>query len=330
MTFPFAGQVVFLLFVLGGIIAYIGNYVGKYIGKRRLTIFNLRPRYTATIITVVSGILIAVSTLLIVLLFSQDARMAFLGLEQLKSQVAEKSQELEKANQELETKLLQQKELEAKLNFARKEIGGLQGTKQKLSREVILTRKGQFLFLNGEVIALSLIKAGPEREKLELGLKGIISDAEISLRHSIRIEPADFERAIEDLLKENKIFVIKLVADSNVLGGEVIPVHFELIDNRLVYHGKDEILAAEIASGLSETQAEQEVLRGLKLSQQAARQAGVLPDASGSMGSIPYSQIFDLAKKIKGSGRKTLLKILAKKDIYSVGPLEIEFKTQNK
>lgn len=328
--FPFAGQTVFLLLLIGGIIAYIGNYVGKYIGKRRLTIFNLRPRYTATIITVVSGLLIAVSTLLVVLLVSQDARTAILGLEQLQNQVAAKSMELEKANQELEIKLLQQKILEEKLSFARQEIEGLQGTKKRLSHEVTLTRKGQFLFLNGEVIALSLIKAGPEKEKIESGLQGIIADAENNLHHTIKIDPEDFDSVSEKLLKAEVIFVIKLVADGNVLGGEVIPVHFELIENRLVYRQKDEVITAEIAAYLSESQAEKEVLQVLKLAQQAARQAGVLPDAAGSMGSIPYSQILELAKKIKGSGRKKQIKVMVLKDVYCIGPLEIEFKIQNK
>ena len=98
---PFAVQTVILLIVIGGAIAYIGNFVGHKIGKRRLTIFSLRPRYTAITITILSGIMIALCTLSILLLISQDAGTALLGLEKLKQEIGQRSAELEVSRQEL-------------------------------------------------------------------------------------------------------------------------------------------------------------------------------------------------------------------------------------
>ena len=68
----------------------------------------------------------------------------------------------------------------------------------------------------------------------------------------------------------------------------------------------------------------------LRTSHQSAREAGVLPGPTGSLGSIPYSQIFDLAKKIKSLNRKVNLKVLAAKEIYTIGPLEVKFKISYK
>lgn len=329
----FALQVIFLLLFLGGIIAYIGNYVGRWIGKRRLTIFNLRPRYTATAITVISGIIIALSTIVVLLLVSQDARTALFGLGELRKEIKLKSEELEKTNLELKRKLLFQRELENKLSAAKKEMAALQAAKEKLSREIRITRQGQVLFKVGEMVSLSLIQAGPEKEKIEAGLRQILSAADSYLRslgiksdrHLIYMLPEDFDQALADLTASRKTYVVKLVATRNVLWGEEVPARFELIENKLIYKEGQKIAELDIPAGLSAAQVEQEIMRLLKLSHEAAREAGVLPDPSGSLGSVPYSDIFDLAKKIVSNNKKVTLRVLAKNNIYAIGPLEVRF-----
>ena len=98
----FALQLIITIAVVAGIVAYLGNYVGRYFGRRKLSIFNLRPRYTATMFTVLTGILIAVVTFGILISISEDVRIALFGLEQLKSEVLSKSQELKAAKEEYE------------------------------------------------------------------------------------------------------------------------------------------------------------------------------------------------------------------------------------
>src|SRR5689334_13095042 len=51
--------VIVLLLALCGFIAYIGDLLGRRLGKKRLTIFGLRPKHTAILLTVVTGVLIA-------------------------------------------------------------------------------------------------------------------------------------------------------------------------------------------------------------------------------------------------------------------------------
>lgn len=324
----FAVQIILLLLLLGGAIAYIGNYVGRYIGKKRLTLFNLRPRHTATAITIISGILIAVSTMAVLLVISQDARTALLGLDRLKREISEKSQELNAANEML-------KELEGKLDVTRKESAQLQKAKQRLSREITVTRQGEMLFKKDEVITLSLIQAGPEKEKIEEGLNRILSAADTNLRGLgiksdktlVTVAPEEFNQTVYELLGNTKIFVVKLMADHNSLWGEEIPAHFELVENRLVYRAGGEIVGGDILPGLSASEIEQEIVKTLRLSHQSAREAGILPEA---VGSIPYSQIIDSAKKIKGINRKVSLGVAAKKDTYVIGPLEVELKISYK
>ena len=48
---------ILVLAVVGGVIAFIGDRLGTRIGKRRLSIFGLRPRHTAVVVTVFTGVL---------------------------------------------------------------------------------------------------------------------------------------------------------------------------------------------------------------------------------------------------------------------------------
>lgn len=48
--------------LVGGLIAYAGDVIGRRFGKRRASIFGLRPRHTAVVITSVTGVLISLLT----------------------------------------------------------------------------------------------------------------------------------------------------------------------------------------------------------------------------------------------------------------------------
>ena len=51
-----------VLIIVSGLVDFIGNLVGRAIGRRRLSLLRLRPRHTAELITVVTGMLITVVT----------------------------------------------------------------------------------------------------------------------------------------------------------------------------------------------------------------------------------------------------------------------------
>ncbi len=76
-----------VLIIISGAVAYIGNMVGRATGRRRLTIFGLRPRYTAHLITVLTGMLITLISLGSVLLVSKDARVGLFRLNDLRQQI---------------------------------------------------------------------------------------------------------------------------------------------------------------------------------------------------------------------------------------------------
>lgn len=47
------------LILVSGFIAYFGDILGRRMGKKRLSLFNLRPRYTAIVVTTITGMIIS-------------------------------------------------------------------------------------------------------------------------------------------------------------------------------------------------------------------------------------------------------------------------------
>lgn len=82
------GNVV-LVMVLAGIVAYVGDRVGHQVGRRRLSLFNIRPRYTSTIIAIATGVLIGLVVTLVAIFASQEVKTAFFRMSTINSEIAE-------------------------------------------------------------------------------------------------------------------------------------------------------------------------------------------------------------------------------------------------
>jgi tetrahydromethanopterin S-methyltransferase subunit B len=80
-------SLIFAIIVIAGVIAYLGDRVGHQIGRRRMTLFNLRPKYTSTIIAVGTGMMIALAVTVVALAFSAYARAAFFNLDEINNRV---------------------------------------------------------------------------------------------------------------------------------------------------------------------------------------------------------------------------------------------------
>jgi uncharacterized protein (DUF3084 family) len=135
--------IVILLIVISGLIAYIGDYVGRKVGKRRVSIFNLRPKYTSIIITIITGALIVSVTLSVLFLVSSTARTSFFGLQKIMHELKERKQELavnkESYRESVKNLEKKQNELDAilgEINQKAIELDELKDSKAKLSAEL--------------------------------------------------------------------------------------------------------------------------------------------------------------------------------------------------
>lgn len=69
---------IFALVVATCIIAYIADNIGKNLGKKRISIFGLRPRQTATLISMAASVAVMLLTVAILMLASASLRNALL------------------------------------------------------------------------------------------------------------------------------------------------------------------------------------------------------------------------------------------------------------
>ncbi|MDD2717447.1 MAG: DUF3084 domain-containing protein [Candidatus Wallbacteria bacterium] len=151
----------FFLIVLSGFLAYLGDLLGYRLGKKRLSLFSLRPKITAQLIAVVTGIMIMVFTLMFAAFISEDVRVALFNIDKLIDQQKEligRNEELNKQNLDLResSKLLQDS-----INDKIKKI-------QELEESVAQKKEGELAFSAGEVIGYrALNPAQPDQVLLE-------------------------------------------------------------------------------------------------------------------------------------------------------------------
>ncbi len=129
------------ILVFGGLIASLGDRLGTRVGKARLRLFNLRPRQTAMIITVIAGTLISASTLGILLLLSESLRDGLFQLDNIKRDLRKANKELTKANeekQEIATKLITVNEQQTQ---AAEKLALTQQDFQKSNQRLLATSK---------------------------------------------------------------------------------------------------------------------------------------------------------------------------------------------
>jgi len=83
----FGAQLILIIAIMGGAIAFLGDKLGSKIGKKRLTIFGLRPHYTSILMTIITGIAVAAATMGILMVSSASVRTALFGMEKIKTEI---------------------------------------------------------------------------------------------------------------------------------------------------------------------------------------------------------------------------------------------------
>lgn len=97
----FGFKLILVIAITGGVIAYLGDYLGTKIGKKRIRIFGLRPHNSSIVVTVITGVLIASSTIGVSAMLSNSARTALFGMNQLRAELAHLNASVESQNKEL-------------------------------------------------------------------------------------------------------------------------------------------------------------------------------------------------------------------------------------
>jgi len=102
-----------LMVMVSGLIAYIGDLIGRKMGRKRLTLFGLRPRHTAIVISVIAGMLIAIFTFAAAFIVSKPVRLAIFVpreiLQKANDNLNEANENLIKENDTLNSRLVDER-----------------------------------------------------------------------------------------------------------------------------------------------------------------------------------------------------------------------------
>ena len=130
-----------LLILLGGLIAPFGDLLGTKIGKARFSILKLRPKKTATIVTIITGGFISSISIGLLILVSEEFRQRlFVDIPFLQKTLDESKKALIPLQEE-------QKKLEGKITQKEKELNKLKNEVREFRRGNIVIRRGQTLFI---------------------------------------------------------------------------------------------------------------------------------------------------------------------------------------
>ncbi len=109
------------LLALGGVLATLGDRLGSRVGKARLSLFNLRPRKTAVLITVLTGSLISAVSLGLMLAVSERLRVGLFELDALQARLLESRTTLRRSERNLRLSRQEQAQVEEALQRARRD-----------------------------------------------------------------------------------------------------------------------------------------------------------------------------------------------------------------
>ena len=132
--------IVFLI-LLGGLIAPFGDLLGSKIGKARFSILKLRPKKTATIVTIITGGFISSISIGLLILVSEEFRQRlFVDIPFLQKTLDESKKALLPLQEE-------RKMLEDKINNKEKELNKLKSNITEFRRGNVVIKRGQTLFI---------------------------------------------------------------------------------------------------------------------------------------------------------------------------------------
>lgn len=175
---------VLAILLLGGVIATVGDRLGTRVGKARLSLFNLRPRKTATLVTILTGTIISATTFGLLFALSGELRKGVFEYEKNQKRLRQARTTLEQTSQGLQTAQAQKAQIEADLTKARSDQANarkqLTETQQKLgnTQKQLVGKAQQIAEREQQLIATdrSLRAALIERTRAEVEAGRVIGE----------------------------------------------------------------------------------------------------------------------------------------------------------
>ena len=231
--------IVFLI-LLGGLIAPFGDLLGTKIGKARFSILKLRPKKTATIVTIITGGFISAISIGLLILVSEEFRQRlFVDIPFLQKTLDESKKALIPLQEE-------RKKLEEKINNKERELNELKDDIKEFRRGNVVIKRGQTLFI-AQITSNSNIKSnlGKIYNSADRYVQNIVIPSKKEIKNILLWRPIDISE-IEKVTSKGGNWIILIKSATNVLKGDnFVFVYPELLQNKIIVN-RGEVITTEI------------------------------------------------------------------------------------
>ena len=220
---------ILLLLILGGILSTLGDRLGSRVGKARLSIFKLRPKSTAVLITVFTGSIISAISFATMIVFDRDLRVGLFQLEDIREKIIDSEKEL-----------------------------------KKLEKNLYAFRSGNVVISSGQTLVTKTVKLNKNSDikkviesilqKANLYAFNLVKTNQSTYRRILLVRKDDIEK-LENKIADNRSWVVRIKSAGNILRGENYVYAFPEVTLNKIITRKGEVIALESIS-LSDSDAE--------------------------------------------------------------------------
>ncbi|MBI4872043.1 MAG: DUF3084 domain-containing protein [Candidatus Riflebacteria bacterium] len=354
------------LLVMGGVLAYLGDILGGRFGKKRLSLLGLRPKHTALVFNVLTGLAITLATLLGVSFISEPFRQMLLHADELitraaqlevevaerRVEVAERRKERDKLSAEaaaLTSRAVALEEKTRQLDLRNEELNELLAKKED---RLIAFQIGRSLSPQPFVFPIDVSRERLQQEMVRMvdeirrlaKLRGVtLPKGESALSHLEQIIPniySDIQKLREWYRRRQETGAIDQVptecfveaqSDKNVaIGEELHNVNFAVKAN-LRRFARGEQVASFTVDG---TQSRSEILEALFAFDRRVmadmQERGVSSHSIEARGRTFRADLLlefvKLADSLEKRHRRVQVELVARSDIFVYGKVDLEYR----
>ncbi len=185
---------ILLILILGGILSTLGDRLGTRVGKARLSIFKLRPKSTAVLITIFTGGIISAISFATIVAFDRDLRIGLFQLEDIREKITDREKEL-----------------------------------KKLEKNLYALRSGDVVISSGQSLVTRTIQLD-KNDDIKKEIESILQQANFYAFNLAKTNKSKYRRILlvrkdhienlEKIIADNRSWVVSIKSAGNILRGE--------------------------------------------------------------------------------------------------------------
>ena len=210
---------ILLILILGGILSTLGDRLGSRVGKARLSIFKLRPKSTAVLITVFTGSIISAISFATMIVFDRDLRVGLFQLEDIREKIIDSEKEL-----------------------------------KKLEKNLYAFRSGNVVITSGQTLVTKTIKLNKNSDIKKI-IESLLQQANLYAFNLVKTNQSKYRRILlvrkddieklESKISDNRSWVVRIKSAGNILRGENYVYAFPEVTLNKIITKKGEVIATE-------------------------------------------------------------------------------------